>query len=103
MINEYESMKFSFYKELTSFKNQLLQTSDIVPTWLHSQTDNINKSNILERLIIYLWGHVSILKNQLDRKVLNTLKDPEEISPSRTVPSLVAMEWRTGVQEKIPT
>ena len=75
LTNEIESMKFSFYKELNSFKNQLLETSDIGSTRLQSQTDNINTSNILERLVNLLQGQVSTLKYQLDRKdkIINTL------------------------------
>ena len=57
---------------------------------MQSQTDNINITSILERLIVQLQDQVSTLKNQLDRKdkVINTLlekleKKHEEISPSR--------------------
>ena len=32
MINEFESMKYSFFKEVNSFKKQLLETSEIDPT-----------------------------------------------------------------------
>ena len=91
MINEFESMKYSFFKEVNSFKKQLLETSEIDPTRIQSQTDNINITSILERLIVQLQDQVSTLKNQLDRKdkVINTLleklekKYHEEISPSR--------------------
>ena len=91
MINEFESMKYSFFKEVNSFKKQLLETSEIDPTRIQSQTDNINITSILERLIVQLQDQVSTLKNQLDRKdkVINTLleklekKHHEEISPSR--------------------
>ena len=90
MINEFESMKYSFFKEVNSFKKQLLETSEIDPTRIQSQTDNINITSILERLIVQLQDQVSTLKNQLDRKdkVINTLlekleKKHEEISPSR--------------------
>ena len=92
MINEFESMKYSFFKEVNSFKKQLLETSEIDPTRIQSQTDNINITSILERLIVQLQDQVSTLKNQLDRKdkVINTLleklekKHHEEIPPSRT-------------------
>ena len=91
MINEFESMKYSFFKEANCFKMQLLETSEIDPTQSQSQTDNINISSILERLIVQWQDQVSILKIQLDRKdkVMNTLlaklgkKDHEEISLSR--------------------
>ena len=91
MINEFESMKYSFFKELNSFKKELLETFEIDPTRIQSQTDNINISSILERLIVQLQDQVSTLKNQLDGKdkVINTLleklekKHHEEISPSR--------------------
>ena len=84
-------MKYSFFKEANSFKKQLLETSEIDPTQSQSQTDNINISSILERLIEKLQDQISILKNQLDRKdkVINTLleklekKHHEEISLSR--------------------
>ena len=91
MINEFESMKYSFFKEVNSFKKQLLETSEIDPTRIQSQTDNINITSILERLIVQLQDQVSTLKNQLDRKdkVIGTLleklekKHHEEISPSQ--------------------
>ena len=91
MINEFESMKYSFFKEVNSFKKQLLETSEIDPTRIQSQTDNINITSILERLIVQLQDQVSTLKNQLDRKdkVINTLleklekKHHEDISPSQ--------------------
>ena len=90
MINEVESMKYSFFKEVNSFKKQLLETSEIDPTRMQLQTDN-NITSILERLIVQLQAQVSTLKNQLDRKdkVINTLLEKleknhhEEISPSR--------------------
>ena len=58
---------------------------------MQSQTDNINTSCILERLIVQLQDQVSTLKSQLDRKdkVINTLleklerKHHDEISSSR--------------------
>ena len=85
MINEFESM------EVNSFKKQLLETSEIGPTRLQSQTDNTNISSVLERLIAQLQDQVSALKNHLDRndEVINTLleklekKHHEEISSSR--------------------
>ena len=84
-------MKYSFFKEVNSFKKQLLETSEIDPTRIQSQTDNINITSILERLIVQLQDQVSTLKNQLDRKdkVINTLleklekKHHEDISPSQ--------------------
>ena len=54
MINEFESMKYSFSKEVNSFKKQLLETSEIDATRTQSQTDNINKLSILERFIVQL-------------------------------------------------
>ena len=80
-----------FFKEVDSFKKQLLKTSEIDPTRIQSQTDNIIISMALKRLIVQLQDQVSTLKNQLDRKdkVINTLleksekKDHEEIFPSR--------------------
>ena len=54
MINEFESMKYSFSKEVHSFKKQLLETSEIDATRIQSQTDNINKLSILERFIVQL-------------------------------------------------
>ena len=76
-----------FFKEVDSFKKQLLKTSEIDPTRIQSQTDNII-SMALKRLIVQLQDEVSTLKNQLDRKdkVINTLlekKDHGEIFPSR--------------------
>ena len=90
-IHKFQLMKYSFFKEVNSFKKQLLETSEIDPTRIQSQTDNINITSILERLIVQLQDQVSTLKNQLDRKdkVINTLleilekKHHEEISPSR--------------------
>ena len=92
MINESESMKYSFFREINSFKKQLLETFEIDPTRIQSQTDNINISSILERLIVQQEDQVSTLKNQLHSKdkVINTLleklekKHHEEIPPSRT-------------------
>ena len=80
MINEFESMKYSLFKGLNSFKKQLLETPEIDPTEIQSQTDNINISCILERLIVQLQDQVSTLKNQLDRKdkVINTLLEKLE-------------------------
>ena len=80
MINEFESMKYSFFKEVNSFKKQLLETSEIDPTRIQSQTDNINISSILERLIVQLQDQVSTLKSQLDKKnkVINTLLEKLE-------------------------
>ena len=91
MINEFESIKYSSFKEVNSFKKQLLETSEIDPTQIQSQTENINTSSVLERLIAQLQNQVSTLKNQLDRKdkVIDALleklenKHHEEISPSR--------------------
>ena len=70
-----ELMKYSFFKEVNSFKKQLLETSEIDPTRIQSQTDNTDITSILERLIVQLQDQVSTLKNQLDRKdkVINTL------------------------------
>ena len=67
MINEFELMKYSFFKEVNSFKSQLLETSEIDPTRIQSQTDNVTTSSILERLIVQLQDQVSILKNQLEK------------------------------------
>ena len=80
MINEFESMKYSFFKEVNSFKKQLLETSEIDPTRIQSQTDNINITSILERLIVQLQDQISTLKNQLGRKdkVTNTLLEKLE-------------------------
>ena len=80
-----------FFKEVNSFKKQLLKTSEIDPTRIQSQTDNIIISMALKRLIVQLQDQVFTLKNQLDRKdkVIKTLleksekKDHEEIFPSR--------------------
>ena len=71
-------------------KKQLLKTSEIDPARIQSQTDNINVSSILERLVLQLRDEISILKNQLDKKdkAINTLPEKfkkkyhEEISPS---------------------
>ena len=91
MINEFDSMKHYFFKEVNCFKKQLLEISEIDPTRIQSQTDNINITSILERFIVQLSDQVSTIKNQLDRKdkVINTLleklekKHLEGISPSR--------------------
>ena len=87
MINEWVNEIF-FFKEVNSFKKQLLETSEIDPTWIQSQIDNINISRILQRLIVQLQDQVSTLKNQLDRKDNTFLKKlekqhHEEVSPSR--------------------
>ena len=73
-------MKYSFFKEVNSFKKQLLETSEIDPTRIQSQTDNINITSILERLIVQLQDQISTLKNQLGRKdkVINTLLEKLE-------------------------
>ena len=59
---------------------QLLEASEIDPALLQSQTDNINKSNILERLIKHLQGQIFAFKNQSDKKVkvINTLIEQVE-------------------------
>ena len=57
-----------FFKEVNPFKKQLLETSEIDPARIQSQTDNITIASILERLIVQLQDQVSALKNQLDRK-----------------------------------
>ena len=54
MINEFDSMKHYFFKEVNCFKKQLLETSEIDPTRIQSQTDNINITSILKRLIVQL-------------------------------------------------
>ena len=54
MINEFESIKYSFFKKVNSFKKQLLQAFEIDPTRRQSQTDKVNILNILERLIAQL-------------------------------------------------
>ena len=36
MINEFESIKYSFFKEVNSFKKQFLETSEIDPTRIQS-------------------------------------------------------------------
>ena len=59
MINEFDSMKYSFFKEVNSFKEQLLETIETDPTHIQSQTDNINITSILERLIVQLQDQVS--------------------------------------------
>ena len=90
MINEFKSIKCSFFKEVNSFKRQLLEASKIDPTRIQSQADN-NISSILKGLIVQLQDQVSTLNNHLDRKdkVINTAleklekKHHEEISPSR--------------------
>lgn len=76
MINE--SMKYFFFNEVNSFKNQLLETSEIVPIRLQSETDNINTSGISERLSFQ--DKFSTLKNQSDRKdkVINPLLEKLE-------------------------
>ena len=63
LINEFESIKYSSFKEVNSFKKQLLETSEIDPTQIQSQTENINTSSILETLIAQLQNQVSTLKN----------------------------------------
>ena len=80
MINQFESMKYSFFKEVSSFKKQLLEKSKIDPIRIQSQTDNINITSILERLIVQLRDQVFTLNNQLDRKdkVINTLLEKLE-------------------------
>ena len=88
------SQWYIFFKEVNSFKKQLLKTSEIDPARIQSQTDNINMSSILERLVSQLRDQISISKNQLDKKgkVINTLleklekKYHEEISPSPARP-----------------
>ena len=90
MINEFKSIKCSFFKEVNSFKRQLLEASKIDSTRIQSQADN-NISSILKGLIVQLQDQVSTLNNHLDRKdkVINTAleklekKHHEEISPSR--------------------
>ena len=83
MINESESMKYSLFKEVNSFKKQLLETSEIDPTREQAQADNINILSILEMLVVQLQAQVSTLKNQLDRKdeVINTLLEKLEKKP----------------------
>ena len=56
------------FKEVNSFKKQLVDTFEIDHSRIQSQTDNINISAILERLIVQLQDQVSTLKNQLDKK-----------------------------------
>ena len=73
------NLTYSFFKEVNSFKKQLLETSEIDPNRIQSQIDN-NISSILERLIVQLQDQVSTIKNQLDRKdkVINTLLEKLE-------------------------
>ena len=52
MINQSESMKYSFFKEVNSFKKQLLETSEIFPTRIQSQTDNITLTKKLVRFTV---------------------------------------------------
>ena len=74
------SQWYIFFKEVNSFKKQLLKTSEIDPARIQSQTDNINMSSILERLVSQLRDQISISKNQLDKKgkVINTLLEKLE-------------------------
>ena len=76
MTSEFNSMKSSFFKEVNSFKNQFLNTSEST-LGLQNQNDSNNntKLNILERLISHLEDQVSTLKEQLNRKgkVINIL------------------------------
>ena len=46
------------FKEVNSFKKQLVDTSEIYDTRIQSQTDKINMSAILERLIVQLQDQV---------------------------------------------
>ena len=76
MTCEFNSMKSSFFKEVNSFKNQLLNTSEST-LGLQNQNESNNSTtlNILERLISHLEDQVSTLKEQLNRKdkVINIL------------------------------
>ena len=76
MTSEFNSMKSSFFKEVNSLKNQLLNTSEST-LGLQNQNDSNNSTtlNILERLISHLEDQVSTLKEQLNRKdkVINIL------------------------------
>ena len=96
MINEFESMKYSFFKEVNSFKKQLLETSEIDPARIQSQTDNITIASILERLIVQLQDQVSALKNQLDRKdklIKTLLEKLEKKASSRNFPFRSYNKW----------
>ena len=69
MTSEFNSMKLSFFKEVNSFRNQFLNTSEST-LGLQNQNDSNNNTtlNILERLISHLEDQVSTLKEQLNRK-----------------------------------
>ena len=98
MINEFESMKYYFLKEVNSFKKQLLETSEIDPTRIQSQTDNINITSILERLIVQLQDQVSTLKNQLGRKDKVILEKLEKKHLEETFPSRATTNGSSVVQ-----
>ena len=102
-------MKYSFFKEVNSFKKQLLETSEIDPTRMQSQTDNINITSILERLIVQLQDQISTLKNQLVRKdkVTNTLlekleKKHHEKFPLPKLQQMVHLLFRLQPLFKVP-
>ena len=64
MTSEFNSMKSSFFKEVNSFKNQFLNTSEST-LGLQNQNDSNNNTtlNILERLISHLEDQVSTLNS----------------------------------------
>ena len=48
-----------FFKKVNSFNKQLLETSEIDPIRMQSQTDNINISSIIERIVVQLQDQVA--------------------------------------------
>ena len=58
-LGDFRTFKKSFLAEVNVFKKQLLTSYT---------TDNVNKSNNLDRLIILLEGNIAFLKEKISKK-----------------------------------
>ena len=64
-LGDFRTFKKSFLAEVNVFKKQLLTSYT---------TDNVNKSNNLDRLIILLEGNIAFLKEQISKKDKKLIK-----------------------------
>ena len=95
LIEQFETMKSSFFVEVNQVKNQLL-----------NKTDSASASSLLERLIVQKQEQISILREQLDRKdkvidkLLEKLERRDKGSFSHCCPSKVPPYIQTTTSEK---
>ena len=95
LIEQFETMKSSFFVEVNQVKNQLL-----------NKTDSAFASSILERLIVQQQEQISILREQLDRKdkvidkLLEKLERRDKESLFHCCPSKVPPYIQTATSEE---